>query len=169
MTLPSAAMIPEFLKKVESRLGAPYIWPAPINGYSGKDIPNASYHGCYDCSGLVTTSLKDAGGPDWRATHNARKLYDLSLPIELADLRPGDLAFYGEPQKSPLTGYMISHVAVCMGGKSMIEAMGGTSQCLTPAIAKAIGASVREHHKLGPTWRKDFVRIGRIFQPAVQK
>lgn len=47
----------------------------------------------------------------------------------------------------------------------MIEAMGGTSKCLTPDIAKATNASVRQHER-GPNRRPDFIRIGRIFQPA---
>lgn len=162
--LPGSKILPEFLRQVESRIGCPYCWPAPINGYSGKDLENASYKKCYDCSGLVTASLLAAGGPDWRSTYNAKRLYDVSMPIELSDLSPGDLAFYGTKANSPVTGHLVSHVAVCFGGPNMIEAMGGTSQCLTPAIAKATNASVRAHNN-GPKRRKDFIRIGRIFQP----
>lgn len=68
-----------FLAAAMSRIGMPYVWCAKG--------PHQ-----FDCSGLVTWALQQAGGPDLRAMHNTTKLW-LELPATQHP-EPGDLAFY---------------------------------------------------------------------------
>ena len=82
-----------------SQRGVPYVW--------GGETPGVGF----DCSGLVQWSFAQAGISLPR-TSGAQ--YAATTHIDLADIEPGDLLFYG-PGGS-------EHVALYIGGGSMIEA-----------------------------------------------
>lgn len=120
----------DFLKAVESHLGAPVLWAA-----KGPDA--------FDCSGLVTTALWQVGGPDLRHLANAQALHDHtralgSGPTDLA--LPGDLAFYGADEKH------IIHVATLDEYGGIVSADGATSHVTDLHVALANPANrVRRH------------------------
>ncbi|NHA00790.1 C40 family peptidase [Nocardioides sp. W3-2-3] len=84
------------------RLGEPYLW-----GAAGP--------GSWDCSGL-TAGAWSAGGKS--LPHYSVAQYDVSTPISAADLRPGDLVFWGDGG-GPST---IHHVALYVGDGRIIHA-----------------------------------------------
>lgn len=116
----------------------PYVW--------GGKRP-----GGLDCSGLVTLSLWEAsdGRIDWRDTHNTDRLWapsPLTLPVDVADLLPGDLAFYwGDNSKGPED---VSHVAVYAGAGVVIGQNWGGPSDTNPAASRAAGkvSSVKPIH-----------------------
>lgn len=156
----------KFFTELANRLGCDYCWPSQSNNYSGKDLPFAKYHNVYDCSGLVTCSLRSAGGPDLRADHNAWALSKICDDVELMSMKPGDLLFYGNQKK-------VTHVAVYLGphaedfdkrfsrGRTVISASSGDSRTVTPDIAKSMGANVRQEKTI--RYRSDLLKIGRLF------
>jgi len=131
-----------------SFLGAPYVWkgkgwklwsPTGLIAHSfGRQV--------FDCSGLVTTSLLRAGGPDLIATHSAQTMFDQFAEAPDPTAR-GVLRFYGDRQTR------VTHVAICMGpvnGKvEVLEAAGGDSRTDCPKP----GACVR----VGPELRRDYL------------
>lgn len=132
-----------------SFLGAPYVWkgkgdvlwtPKGLTAHTfGKLV--------FDCSGLVTVSIKRAGGKDYRATHNAQAMFDQWSPAP-APQAAGVLRFYG---KGPTA---ITHVAFSLGldarGRQLVlEAAGGDQNTTCPKF----GACVRQ----GLETRRDFV------------
>jgi cell wall-associated NlpC family hydrolase len=96
---PVPAGVAGAIQAAESQIGVPYVW--------GGETPGVGF----DCSGLVQWSYAQAGISLPR-TSGAQ--YDATTHIPLADIEPGDLLFYG-PGGS-------QHVAVYVGGGSMIEA-----------------------------------------------
>ena len=131
------------------RLGMPYIWGGHGNvcwvleNSVAKIVPMQAHAGCpfgYDCAGLVTDAVLEAGGPDIRWKHNAQTLYD-TLPIILSPI-PDDnfLVFYGRP------GH-ISHIAIGLGKDLIIEAAGGDQTTNTYADALNRGATVRINYE----------------------
>lgn len=85
-----------------SQLGKPYVWAA-----SG---PNS-----YDCSGLTMRAWQRG---DKQLVHWSVGQYRDATPISFADLRPGDLLFWGTSD-DPAS---IFHVALYIGGNQMIHA-----------------------------------------------
>ncbi|MBF4767886.1 C40 family peptidase [Nocardioides agariphilus] len=86
----------------QAQIGDPYQW-----GAAGPDR--------WDCSGL-TMKAWQAGGVS--LPHYSVGQYTASTPISRADLRPGDLLFWGS-SSSPSSIY---HVALYVGGGMMIHA-----------------------------------------------
>ncbi|UJP40895.1 C40 family peptidase [Cellulomonas palmilytica] len=86
----------------KTRLGAPYVWGGTGPGY--------------DCSGLTMTSWSAAGVSLYRTS---RDQYKQVLKIRYADMRPGDLVFWGTNPNNPDSIY---HVAMYIGGGQIIEA-----------------------------------------------
>ncbi|HEX7717587.1 MAG TPA: C40 family peptidase, partial [Marmoricola sp.] len=82
------------------QLGEPYLW-----GAAGPDA--------WDCSGLTMMAWR-AGGIS--LPHYSAAQYQQTKHISAADLRPGDLAFWGT---SPNT---IHHVALYIGNGQIIQA-----------------------------------------------
>ena len=123
-------------------MGAPYVWRG--KGLELWDAAGAKSHHwgepVFDCSGLVTTAIHEAGGPDWRLTHSAQTLFDALARAETPRTPRGtfgELKFYGASPKS------VTHVAIDLGHGLVLEAAGGDATTTTPAIARARGARVR--------------------------
>jgi cell wall-associated NlpC family hydrolase len=130
-------------------VGSPYVWkgkgsvmwtPTGLTLHTfGKPV--------FDCSGLVTVSLKQAGGKDFRATHNAQAMFDQWAPAP-DPAAAGVVRLYG---KGPTS---ITHVAISLGRDAygavqIVEAAGGDSSTTCPKA----GACVRQ----GRERRSDFV------------
>ena len=125
-----------FVAHAHAQLGKPYLW-----GAKGPDA--------YDCSGLVTDSLRAAGGPDLRPTHNAQKLYIEASPVADGVLAPGDLVFYG------MSPQAVSHVVILCAGGKVFSASRGDRTVTTLAIAQQRGAKVVCHPTM--LYRRDVV------------
>jgi len=99
---PAPAQAPgaaEAVATAKAQLGKPYQW-----GGAGPDS--------FDCSGLTSYA--------WRAgsvslPHNAAAQADVTVPVGMDQLAPGDLLFFGSPDD-------ISHVGIYIGSAQMIEA-----------------------------------------------
>lgn len=83
----------------QAQLGKPYQW-----GGAGPDS--------FDCSGLVMMAWAQAGV---YFPHLAQDQYDMTTPVPLSDLLPGDLVFFGTPSD-------VHHVGLYIGGGEMIDA-----------------------------------------------
>lgn len=125
-----------FLEEALKLAGVPYIWA----GKTEKGL---------DCSGLVTLSIKNAGGPDLRAYHNCQRLWDEFLSTR--EPKPGDLAIYG--RKDDKGHVRATHVMILMPDGRVWGACGGDSSTKTIELAKARGARVRYRAK--PEYRID--------------
>jgi cell wall-associated NlpC family hydrolase len=127
-----------FLLCALGHAGAPYLW-----GHKGPDA--------FDCSGLVTYSLWEAGGPDWRFTEgDCAHLWgrlEAYLPPEpvagVAEVPVGMLAFYGPPHRA-------DHVMVSAPSGQVFGATGGGRQ----TVRKEPGACVQ--YKPHLLYRPDF-------------
>jgi cell wall-associated NlpC family hydrolase len=64
----------------------------------------------FDCSGLVMWSYAQAG---ISLPHSSAMMYDMLPHLSQSELVPGDLLFFYTP---------VSHVAIYLGGSSMIDA-----------------------------------------------
>lgn len=80
-----------------SQVGKPYQW-----GAAGPDS--------YDCSGLTLWSWAHGGVS---LPHNSGAQYSATARVDLGDIAPGDLLFYGSP---------IHHVGMYIGNGQMVEA-----------------------------------------------
>ncbi|CAM5788629.1 C40 family peptidase [Cellulomonas persica] len=98
----SAAMGQNAVAVAKTRLGAPYVWGGTGPGY--------------DCSGLTMTSWRSAGVA---LNRTSRDQYKQVLKVRYADMRPGDLVFWGTNANDPNSIY---HVAMYIGGGQIIEA-----------------------------------------------
>lgn len=154
---PSLRSIEEkFVTLMRQAEGLSYVWggkgdrlwtPAGL-------VPNPFPNEVFDCSGLVTTMLHRAGGPDLRATHGARQLREACVPDQTrADIDcPVDrglvLRFY--------PGHVAFQYATILWNSKaeLIEAAGGDSTTTAPKP----GASVR----IGPERRTDCISVGSL-------
>ncbi|MBB6627460.1 C40 family peptidase [Nocardioides sp. KIGAM211] len=93
---------PSAIAFARAQIGEPYRW-----GAAGPDA--------WDCSGLMMGAWA-AGGLS--LPHYSVAQYEQSTPVAFADLRPGDLVFWGS-SSSPSSIY---HVALYLGGGQIIEA-----------------------------------------------
>ncbi|MDE2490260.1 MAG: C40 family peptidase [Elusimicrobia bacterium] len=73
-----------FLQKLKGFVGTPYVW----GGTSHRGV---------DCSGLVISSLLEAGCLREAPPRTAAGQQRAAIPITAAQLQPGDLIFHGEP------------------------------------------------------------------------
>jgi cell wall-associated NlpC family hydrolase len=87
-----------------AQIGIPYVW--------GGDGP-ASGEGGFDCSGLTKAAYASAG-IDLPRTAHTQFYAGPHVPAD-ADLKPGDLVFYGTPQR-------VHHVGLYLGGGRMVNA-----------------------------------------------
>jgi len=118
--------------------GAPYLWGAKgFEVWTPQGLKRHDYAmPLFDCSGLVTAAIKDAGGPDLRATHNAKMLFDTLTEAPNSNER-GVLRFYGASLMRP------THVSIALGDDLILEAGGGDSSTTTLEISRRQGARVR--------------------------
>lgn len=97
-----------FINKALSKQGTPYVF-----GAAGPDK--------FDCSGLVSWALKEAGVSGGRTT--ARGLQDRYKDTAITrkeDLRPGDLVFFWSPNNRGIPRGQASHVEIYLGnGQTM--------------------------------------------------
>ena len=93
-TIPAHGNVVDFAM---SRLGCPYVW-----GGSGP--------GVFDCSGLTSWAYSRIG---ISIPHSSRDQINCGQRVSKADLKPGDLVFFGSP---------IHHVGMYIGGGMMVEA-----------------------------------------------
>lgn len=135
-----------FLRAVTSMVDVPYAW--------GGKSPGRGL----DCSGLVTLGLYLAGGPDFRATHDCDRLWNLCEPLAEADARPGDLAFYGRRLRDGRLD--CTHVMVLLAGGRVWGASGGDSTTTTREAALARGARVKAKPLI--RYRSDFLGLRRL-------
>jgi peptidoglycan DL-endopeptidase CwlO len=100
------------VRAAESQIGVPYVW--------GGSTPGVGF----DCSGLTMWSWAQAGV---ELPHSAAMQMQVTTPVPLSDLQPGDLLFYYD---SP--GY-VGHVTMYVGPGEMVQAEEtGTNVMITP-------------------------------------
>ncbi|WP_285530235.1 NlpC/P60 family protein [Streptomyces lavendulae] len=107
------------INAADSQIGMPYSWGGGAasgpttgsccspNGSSGSSTVG------FDCSGLVLYAYAKAG---IFLPRTAAEQYAASEPIKTAEIRPGDLIFFGSTPEG------IHHVGIYVGGGHMIEA-----------------------------------------------
>jgi cell wall-associated NlpC family hydrolase len=81
-----------------SKLGSPYQWAA--------DGPNS-----FDCSGFTMWVYRQVGVG---LPHSSRAQYNVGQRVSRANLKPGDLVFFGRSR--------IHHVGIYVGGNQYIHA-----------------------------------------------
>ena len=118
----------EHIEYARRWLGTPYIYGGnnPLEGM--------------DCSGFVSWVLKAYGWMTFHQDLNAQGLYE-RFSREGAISRsvvPGCLLFFGKDIKT------ITHVALAIDEKRMIECGGGDHTCSYKVAAARLGAMVRE-------------------------
>jgi cell wall-associated NlpC family hydrolase len=95
---PNTSAVETAIYYAQSVVGTPYVW--------GAADPNVGF----DCSGLVMWSYAHAG---ISLPHSSAAQYGATPHVAREDLQRGDLLFFYTP---------ISHVAIYLGGNSMIDA-----------------------------------------------
>jgi len=144
-----------FLDNLAAAVAArsPYVW-----GGKGDQIwtpqgvkPNPFGVDVFDCSGLITTSLYRADGPDLRFSHGARQLREQCPPFidPLTHLRdrlclrfyPGHVACHLRPWEQTDTERADPRA-------TLIEAAGGDQNTLAPTPAGHVrrGFDLRSHY-----------------------
>ena len=108
------------IAEARRQLGKPYQW-----GGSGPDS--------FDCSGLTSWAWR-AGGK--ALSHSSRAQWSETSRVDIGDLQPGDLVFYGSP---------IHHVGLYIGDGQMIEA---------PETGKTV--------RIATIYRSGYVGAGRV-------
>jgi cell wall-associated NlpC family hydrolase len=137
---------------LQAREGAYYRWGAkgeelPASAWQDVELEPPACRELYDCSGLAACAVLALGGPDWRATHTADRLFHELEPVPLLQAAPGDLAFYGQPDRC-------SHVMFIVDHGQVFGASGGNASTLTLETAHRVGARVR--HRSSHLYRPDF-------------
>lgn len=122
-----------FWEKAYSKLGRPYIWAGKgdFAVRQGRIVTMQSL-GCeagYDCSGLITSTIKELGGPDLRGAWGSSRMLDLPSPAPNEYLR---------------LGLWPGHVGIMVGdGLLCLESAGGAEDCLDFAMAQKLAARVQ--------------------------
>ncbi len=95
--------LPQVIEFAKAAMAVPneYLW-------GGTSAPN------YDCSGLVQSAFASAG---IQLPRDSYQQEDFTQRIERADLQPGDLVFFGTPERT-------THVALYLGGGRYIHSSG---------------------------------------------
>lgn len=138
----------DVMRMALSHQGAPYVW-------GGKGLfrfdkaRGIVLHGfgveCFDCSGLVTVALREAGGPDLVSTANADVMFrtweEATDPWEMGVVR-----LYGVPARATHAGFAVTKGLV-------LEAAGGDATTDTPERARYRGARVAVNFEM----RHDFL------------
>jgi cell wall-associated NlpC family hydrolase len=102
-----------------SKIGMPYVWGGETDGISFGQA-----HGGYDCSGFVDRVFGALVGGRTTAAGYAGAIRR-SQRIRLADIRAGDLLFFGKAHfTSKATNASIVHVGIALSPDWMINASG---------------------------------------------
>ena len=120
------------IEKALEVVGCKYVWAGKGDTVGGKPVPD-DWGLVFDCSGLVTWAWWKAGGPDYRSTHNAQKLFDMCRLGEV--FRPDclHLAFFGR------SATQVSHVAIVLNNRLptiLLQAAGGDHFSISPQVSK---------------------------------
>lgn len=123
----SGNVVEGIIDTARAQVGKPY--------RRGSEGPNS-----YDCSGLVYYCLTQNGIQIGRySAANYAKVTDWKKITDMSDLRRGDLIFYHDDDSSG-----VSHVGICLGDGTMIDASSNKSQI----VHRAYDTSY---------WRRNFV------------
>ncbi len=100
-------------KEAQKHLGKPYLWGANFR----QNGENA-----FDCSYLIDRIYSKIGK---MVGHTAQQQYDAGTPVEIGDLRPGDVVFYsGHWEKlDPNERGGVGHNGLYIGGNQVLEAV----------------------------------------------
>jgi cell wall-associated NlpC family hydrolase len=100
-----------------SQVGVPYAWGGGrVTGPSEGFGPGAGVVG-YDCSGLVLFAAFQASGGTLRLPHSADQQTRLGTPVDVGDLRPGDVVSFTRPGEAEA-----HHVGIYVGSGLMVDA-----------------------------------------------
>lgn len=116
--------VARFIEIVASNEGLPYVWAGKGETVAGKrhNFVTNGQRLVFDCSGLVTWSLRQCG---WKSTREFSS-NGMWMHWRRTDKpQPGDLIIYGKPQ-------LASHVEVFMPDGRYFGAIGGNSKTLKP-------------------------------------
>lgn len=117
-------MIEQMIAYLTLMVGTPYIWGGnnPLKGF--------------DCSGLICEGLRSVGAI--KADLGSQELFNhFKSKGARSQLARGSLLFFGQSQNN------ITHVAIALDEKVMLEAGGGDRNCLTINDAILKNAFVR--------------------------
>lgn len=145
-----------FVKFVRAQENMPYIWGGKgmYLEEGGRLVLQIIAPAVYDCSGLVTSGIHAANGPDWRATHTAQRLWNemplLSIHEQGGSLKQqeGDLLFYGRDSNH------VTHVMAWIDGKPFGACGGGS---FTRTLGDATRSLARVKSRSNINYRPDFL------------
>lgn len=103
----------------------------------------------FDCSGLVTWGLLEAGGPDLRATHNSQLLFDKLQQISSWQKGMTLLSFYGDGPDA------VEHVMVVFDDGRAFGTHRGGRRVVT--LADAIRERAYITFQPSPSYRRDLL------------
>jgi cell wall-associated NlpC family hydrolase len=142
-----------FLEYIQAQKGKPYVWGSKGDLHV---VSGAVQVECFDCSGLVTRGMLQAGYPrgcpicqrDLLGFHGAQRLFDELVVVSPGKLQAGDLMFFGAGPRH------VTHVMVWLSREECMGASGGNSGSIDPVVSLRLGQKV----KVQPTtYRPDFV------------
>jgi cell wall-associated NlpC family hydrolase len=114
---PGPGGIQRVIDRALSQVGVQYVWGGGSGRGPTRGIPDGLGSPLnrvgFDCSGLMLYAYSGAGVALPRVSRNQ---FHAGRKVPVSDLRPGDLVFYQRP------GRAIHHVAMYVGGGSMVEA-----------------------------------------------
>jgi cell wall-associated NlpC family hydrolase len=116
------------LTRAVAKIGMPYVWGGETDAVSSRFGYQA--HGGYDCSGFVWRVFKLSGDPlgaqiGGRTAAQMAGEIRKSQRVQLDDVRPGDLLFFGSGSfKSRATERTVDHVGIALSEHWMINSSG---------------------------------------------
>lgn len=155
-------MIAKMLARAVQLLETPYIWWAKgelagrlVNGrFERWRVSDVGTVRAYDCAGFVTSLTYEFGAHDLRWTHNTDALWVQRPAIELGEVQPGDLAFYGGKAENDVDHVMLVLSVIHLDRHPVqvlvVGASGGGRRTLTPTP----GAEVKVY--ASHLYRRDF-------------
>ncbi len=139
------ARLPQVIEFAQAAMATPneYLW-------GGSVAPN------YDCSGLVQAAFAFAG---IQLPRDSYQQEDFAQPIAEAELQPGDLIFFGTPERT-------THVAIALGEGRYIHSSGkdkGRNGIGIDSIADLSDPVSAGYHAL----LRGFGRVMKSYQPSI--